>query len=103
MPQNANRNSIIAATILGTAVVAAAVIVSAAINKTTTQLNGIKLALADAGGAVQRVAQVQPAPAASPASARPDPNRRYTVNSSKAPTKGPATAKVTLVEFSDFQ
>ena len=33
----------------------------------------------------------------------PDPSRVYTINTAGAPTKGQATAPVTIVEFSDFQ
>lgn len=35
--------------------------------------------------------------------AQPDPNQVYTIDVGKSPIKGPKTAKVTLVEFSDFQ
>ncbi len=34
---------------------------------------------------------------------RPDPGKRYNVNIAGAPVKGPADAKVSIVEFSDFQ
>ncbi len=33
----------------------------------------------------------------------PDPNRVYTINTAGAPAIGPATAPVTIAEFSDFQ
>jgi len=51
------------------------------------------------GQVADRVAQ---APAARPASG-PDPKRVYTINTASAPTKGPASAPVTIAEFSDFQ
>jgi protein-disulfide isomerase len=100
--QESGGNPVIAAVILGVAMVVAALIVKGAVDKTTAQLNGIKLALADTKQALESVAQAQPAPrAARPG--RPDPNRRYTVNTSGSPAKGPAAAKIKLVEFSDFQ
>jgi protein-disulfide isomerase len=100
--QESGGNPIIAAVILGVAMVVAALIVKGAVDKTTAQLNGIKLALADTKQALENVARAQPAArAARPG--RPDPNRRYTVNTSGSPAKGPAAAKVKLVEFSDFQ
>jgi hypothetical protein len=46
--------------------------------------------------------KVGQAPAARPASG-PDPKRVYTINTASAPTKGPASAPVTIAEFSDFQ
>ena len=54
-----------------------------------------------------QVAQVaaRPAPAAAaPAQGKLDPSRVYTVRvAADAPAKGPATAPVTIAEFSDFQ
>jgi hypothetical protein len=41
--------------------------------------------------------------AAQPARRGPDPNRAYPIKTAGAPTKGPASAAVTIAEFSDFQ
>ncbi len=101
--QESGRSSIVAALILGVGLVAAAWIVKGAVDKTTVQLSGIKLALADTKDALQKVAQARPAAAPSRRAGRPDPDRRYTVDTKGSPAKGPASAKVKLVEFSDFQ
>lgn len=53
-------------------------------------------------GLEQKVAQAaRPAPAAAPA--MPDPNKVYSIPIATSPTRGPQKAKVTIVEFSDFQ
>ena len=47
-----------------------------------------------------------PAPAAQaapPPRRGPDPNRIYRIKTAGSPTKGPASAAVTIAEFSDFQ
>jgi protein-disulfide isomerase len=41
--------------------------------------------------------------AATPPNQGPDPNKVYTVQTAGAPAKGPATAPITIAEFSDFQ
>ena len=102
--QSSGGPAIIAALILGVALVASALIVKGAVDKTTAQLSGIKLALVDTQQALQKVAQARPAAAPAPARAgRPDPNRNYKINTAGSPAKGPASAKIQLVEFSDFQ
>jgi len=45
----------------------------------------------------------QAAAAAQPPRRGPDPNRVYQIKTAGAPAKGPASAAVTIAEFSDFQ
>jgi protein-disulfide isomerase len=45
----------------------------------------------------------RPAPAARPAFKLPDPDLVYRIPLGSAPSRGPATAKVTIVEYTDFQ
>ena len=51
---------------------------------------------------IAEVANRAPA-AAQPLQRGPDPNRVYEIRTAGAPLKGPATAPVTIAEFSDFQ
>ena len=61
---------------------------------------GQKEILAKLDALDKAVAQVKAAPAARP---QVDPNKVYTLNVGDSPSKGPADAKVTIVEFSDYQ
>jgi hypothetical protein len=97
-----NASAIIGAAIIGVALIVTGFIVKAAVDNATAQLSGIKVALADTQEALQEVAKAQPAPAAAPRRG-PDPDRRYDVKTEGSPVKGPQTAKVSIVEFSDFQ
>ncbi len=103
------RTTLIGSVIVGVCVVVGSAIVASALNGVTTQLDRttqrleeIKMAMADAQKALSNVAR---APAAAPAPRRrgPDPNKRYTIPVAGSPVKGPQTAKVKIVEFSDFQ
>ncbi len=104
------RTTLIGSVIVGVCVVVGSAIVASALNGVTTQLDRttqrleeIKTAMADAQKALSNVAR---APAAAPTPARrrgPDPNKRYTIPIKGSPAKGGQTAKVTIVEFSDFQ
>jgi protein-disulfide isomerase len=92
-----------AAAIVGVAVIAAGFVLGRSLDRVTDQLDRtaghldeIQGALAGAGDAFQGA----PTQAARRG---PDPNKRYAVNTKGAPTVGPETAAVTIVEFSDFQ
>jgi protein-disulfide isomerase len=91
---------VVSALILGASIVAGGILVQSSIDHAATEIAGVRTALIGMQSSLQAAA----APAARPAGAeRPDPNRRYTVNVKGSPAKGPESAKVTLVEFSDFQ
>ena len=99
MPRNAV--IILAALLLGASVVAAGVIVQRPLARGVDELAGLRAELARLEEAVK---------ASSPAAARqaarpnlPDPNQRYTVKTDGSPTIGTNSAKVEIVEFSDFQ
>jgi len=82
--------------------VGSSLIIRSALKGATEQMGEIRLALNDTRQALVAAAQARPAAPAAPPTG-PDPNRRYTVNTAGSPAKGPATARVKIVEFSDFQ
>ena len=95
-----------AAALVGVAVIAAGLILSNSLDRVTQQLDRtaggldeIRVAVVEAKDAL---GNLQAAPSRA-ARRGPDPNKRYTVNTKGAPAIGPATAAVTIVEFSDFQ
>ena len=107
-----NRGSgtiLVSAIIVGVAIIAGSIFVATALNRVTVQVNKataglqeIKTALADAKTSLQQAAKAQPAP--KPARRRgPDPNKVHKVNTAGAPLLGSKTAKVKIIEFSDFQ
>ncbi len=54
-------------------------------------------------GQVSTKMDTLPAQGAQPARRGPDPNRVYQIKTAGSPSKGPASAPVTIAEFSDFQ
>jgi len=97
--------ALLPAIIVGVAIIMGAWAIKSSLDRNAENLDSIRLALADTKGALQQVAQARPAGGggAGARPGRPDPAKRYTVNTAGAPAKGPASAKVKIVEFSDFQ
>ena len=94
-------HTVLAAFIVGGSILAGSWMVTSSLDRTATQLNDIRTGLAETKGALEEVAKARPASAAPRRG--PNPNKRYTINSAGSPAKGPATAKVKIMEFSDFQ
>jgi protein-disulfide isomerase len=93
---------LVAAAIVAVAVIAGSAIianglsrVTAQLDRTTGALNEMKTSLA------QGIARAPTPP--QPVRRGPDPSQRYTLNTKGAPALGPETAKIKIVEFSDFQ
>jgi len=93
--------SVVAALVLGVAVVVGSLVVKDGIDDQTSVLLGVQESLADiqdavAGGALR--------PGAPPQARRgPDPSQRVEIPVGDAAVRGPAKADVTIVEYSDFQ
>jgi len=91
--------SVVAALILGASVVAGSLFIGGSIDRASEQLAGLRTAVGEIQAAAPAAAPTRQA--ARPG--RPDPNRRYTVDTKGSPSRGSENAKVAVVEFSDFQ
>ena len=108
MTQVSERQVLIAAVIVGLAVIAGSLVLARSLNRVTQQLDRTTGRLDEIRGAVveakDALANLQVAAAPAPARTGLDPNKRFAVSNIKdRPAIGPETAAVTIVEFSDFQ
>jgi protein-disulfide isomerase len=91
---------LVGALLLAGSVVAAGLLVRAPLERGATELAEVKTKLTGLEEAVKSAAAPRPTAAAT---GRPDPNQRYSVNTTGSPAVGPENAQVSVVAFSDFQ
>jgi protein-disulfide isomerase len=97
---NSGGPTLVAALIIGVALIGSALVLRAPIERTADGIDGLNETLASlqaAAGAPSRAAARPSRPG------RPDPSRRYSVKTEGSPQKGAEDAKLAIVEFSDFQ
>lgn len=102
MAGSSSGGSVMAALVLGAAVVVGSLVVRCGIDAQTDVLLGVQDSLVEIEGALAR-GPGQPGAARADARREPDPNRKVEVPIGDAPVRGPAKADVTIVEYSDFQ
>jgi protein-disulfide isomerase len=103
--RDGNALLVVAALIIGASVVAAAVLIQSSLEGVANEVASVRTTLA-AAPAPTAAAPARPTPPAQPPRAqRPDPAKRYEIDIAGSPSKGgtPETAKVVVVEYSDFQ
>lgn len=102
MAGSSGGSSVVAALVLGAAVVVGSLVVKSGIDGQTAVLLGVQDSLAEIEGAL---AGGPGRAGADRAEARrgPDPTQKVEVPIGDAPVRGPAKADVTIVEYSDFQ
>ena len=87
---------LISAAILGSAILGAAFVLRSSLGQTSSELAAISAAL-------ESLPTVPDTRRADRPRSRPDPSRRYSVDTKGSPERGVESAQVSIVEFSDFQ
>ena len=94
-------SSVVAALVLGVAILGGSYMITRALDQGTRELQGVHEALAAVQEALDSATGGARRAAARPS--RPDPGEEYEVSLDGAPVRGPQDAAVTIVEFGDFQ
>lgn len=94
--------STVAAVVLGVAIVVGSLVVRCGIDEQTAVLRDVEATLADLQDALAG-GPGRGAGAAAPQPRRPDPSQRVEIPRGGAALRGPEQAKVSIVEYSDFQ
>jgi hypothetical protein len=101
--KSSGSSTIIAAIILGAAVLGASFMIRDSLDQGAA---GLQLGLKELDASLAKVAAAdskRPTAARPSRPNRPDPNKQYAVAVGEAPIKGPKTAAIQIVEWSDFQ
>ncbi len=98
---NSGNTLIIAAAILAVAILGGSLLLKSSMDAGTQELAGVRTSLVEFKDALASAAR--PAQPAAQRQQGPDPSKRYTLDLKEVPFKGAENAKVTVVEFSDFQ
>jgi len=102
MAAESGGSRVVAAIVVGVALVIGAWIVGTAMDRQSIQIGAVATAMGELDDAV-RAGGAPPGRPRAEGPALPDPNKRYTVDLGTAPIRGGKDAKITIVEFSDFQ
>jgi protein-disulfide isomerase len=103
MAGNSGGGSVVAALVVGAALVVAGLVVKNGLDDQTAALEGIRASLEDLPEAVAMGALRAGGPPRPEARRGPGPGEKVEVPIGEAPFRGPANAAVTIVEYSDFQ
>lgn len=99
MAQNSNSPLIVSAVVLAVALVASAILVRGPLEQGVAELTRLNERVAG----LAAPAPAAPTPSAAARPGRLDPSRHYAVSTKGSPSKGNPSAKIAVVEFSDFQ